>query len=187
MKRMAAILSLILLMLFITGTAYSHRPVIVKNKSSREKPVIVEEPEISWAYYGILKGNPHYYKIVSSEPFNLYVNILVPDYDPQGEPIELHDMSFEVIEQNRVLFYAEGLSSQWRRYYEKYGRDHYDWGPEYDENVGAGTYYVKVFNRENKGKYSLAIGKIEKFTFPVFLSAMIRAQSLDRWFFKNKE
>ena len=114
-----------------------------------------------------------------------YLEDILQSMDETAEFIA--DMSFEVLEQNRVLFYAEGLSSQWRRYYEKYGRDHYYWGPEYDENVGAGTYYVKVFNRENKGKYSLAIGKIEKFTFPVFLSAMIRAQLLDRWFFKDKE
>lgn len=46
--------------LFFTGVAFAHRPVIVKSKSSRDTPVVVEEPEISWAFYGILEGYPLY-------------------------------------------------------------------------------------------------------------------------------
>lgn len=168
-------------------SASAHRPVIVKDEASIQNPLLVKEPEISFAYYGRLEGEPHYFKIQSSETFNLYVNILVPDFEPEGEPVYHHDMSFEIIEAERIVYRAVGLEFQWKRFYEKYGRDHYYWGPEYDQKAEAGTYIIKVFNSGNSGKYSLAIGKIEKFTFPVFIGAMFKAQSLDRWFFKKDE
>jgi hypothetical protein len=168
-------------------SAQSHRPVIVKEEVSREKPVIVEEPEISWAYYGTLEGEPHYFKILSSEGFNLYMNILVPDFDPEGKPIKYHDMSIEILRDDELIYREEGLDNEWMRFYEKYGRDHYYWGPEYDRYVEGGTYFIKVFNSMNSGRYSIAIGKIEKFTIPIFIDALFKAKSLDRWFFKEDE
>jgi hypothetical protein len=177
----------ILVLLFLARDLYAHRPVIVKSNSSLDNPVLVEEPEISWAYYGILDGKDHYYEIVYSEPFNLYVNILVPDYNPDEEPIRFHDMSFQIFRDEQLLFTGTGMDIQWRRFYEEYGKDHYYWGPEFEQTVEAGTYYVRVFNSNNRGKYSLAIGKIEKFTFPVIVGAIFKAQSLDRWFFKEAE
>ncbi len=177
----------ILVILFFAGDLYAHRPVIVKSKSSQDNPVMVEEPETSWAYYGILDGENHYYKIVYSEPFNLYVNILVPDYNPDGAPIRAHDMSFQIFRDQELLFTGIGLETEWRRFYEKYGKDHYYWGPEFEQDVEGGTYYVRVYNTDNKGKYSLAIGKIENFTFPVIVGAIFKTQSLDRWFFKESD
>jgi hypothetical protein len=168
--------------------ALAHRPVIVKNRSSRETPVVVTEPEISWAFYGVLDGVPHYYKIFSEKPFELYVNILVPDLDPDGSPVALHDMSFEVHgegAEGAPMFSAEGLRSTWRRFFEEYGRDHYYMGPEYDTTADGGTYYVRVFNGANEGRYSLAIGKREKFTFFSLIGAILKAKSLDRWFFRQ--
>ncbi len=45
-------------------------------------------------------------------------------------------------------------------------------------------YYIKIFNKDNVGKYSLAIGKKESFTPWGLVVAFIRARSLDKWFFK---
>jgi len=182
------------ILLLFTAMAYAHNPVIVKKDSSKEKPVLIEKPEISYAYYGELSGEPHYYKIVSSKPFTLYVNILVPDYSPKTNPILRHDMSFQVLKDandspdpaksGTVIFTAEGMNSDWRRFYEEYGRDHYYWGPEFEQKAGAGTYYIKVYNKNNTGKYSLATGKEERFGFFGIIRAFFRARSLDKWFFK---
>lgn len=38
---------------------------------------------------------------------------------------------------------------------------------------------------KSSGKYSLAIGKIEKFTLVSLIEALINAKSLDGWFFKK--
>jgi monofunctional biosynthetic peptidoglycan transglycosylase len=158
--------------------------VIVKNQSSKEKPVLVKKPEISYAYYGELVGEPHYYKIVYPKEFILYVNILVPDFSPKTEPVPKHDMSFQISVDAQSLFTAEGNESEWQRFYEKYGRDHYYMGPEFEQRVPAGTYYIKVFSSNNRGKYALAIGKKESFTPWGLVGAMIKARSLDKWFFK---
>lgn len=164
---------------------YAHRPVIVGSEGSKDNPVVVDRPQISWAYYGKLEGEPRYFKIVSAEPFTLYVNILVPDYEPDGEPILSHDLSFEIFKGDKLVHRVEGLGSRWKRFYEPYGKDHYYMGPEYEKVVEAGEYMVRVFNSTNRGKYSLAIGTIEKWTIVGLIEAIDRAKSLDEWFFKK--
>ena len=55
--------------------------------------------------------------------------------------------------------------------YEEYGKTWYWVGPEIgkdflgDRTYEAGTYYIKVFNQTNTGKYVLAVGDIERFGF----------------------
>ena len=183
--QVAKIILLCISILFLASSiAQAHQPVIVKSQSSKDKPVLVKKPEISHAYYGELVGEPHYYRIVSPKEFILYVNILVPDFSPKTEPIAKHDMSFQVLIEEESLFMVDGSRSEWHRFYERYGRDHYYMGPEYERNVPAGTYYIKVFNRNNGGKYALAIGKKESFTPWGLVGAMLKARSLDKWFFK---
>lgn len=93
-------------------------------------------------------------------------------------------MSFQVLAEGESLFMADGNKSEWRRFYERYGRDHYYMGPEFEQRVSAGTYHIKVFSNSNKGKYALAIGKKESFTPWGLVGAMLKARSLDKWFFK---
>jgi NADH dehydrogenase [ubiquinone] 1 alpha subcomplex assembly factor 1 len=184
MQLVKLILFCISILLLFSSIAHAHKPVIVKSKSSKDNPVLVKEPEISYAYYGKLVGEPHYYRIVYPKEFILYVNILVPDFSPKEELIPKHDMSFQILTEGESLFMAEGGKSEWRRFYEKYGRDHYYMGPEFEQKVPPGTYHIKVFNNSNRGKYSLAIGKKESFTPWGLVGAMIKARSLDKWFFK---
>ena len=96
MQLAKVILFCISILLFVSSIAHAHRPVIVKSNSSREKPVEVKKPEISYAYYGELVGEPYYYRIVYPKEFILYVNILIPDFSPKAEPIVKHDMSFQI-------------------------------------------------------------------------------------------
>ncbi|MGB9596230.1 MAG: hypothetical protein ACPL7B_08115 [Candidatus Poribacteria bacterium] len=173
-----------IIFLLISLNILAHQPVIVKKDNSKDKPVLVKKPEISFAFYGELAGEPHYYKIDSKKPINLYVNILVPDYSPKTNPILKHDMSFEILKGNTSIIIINGNSFEWKRFYEPYGKDNYYMGPEFDSNVDAGVYYVKVFNSNNIGKYSLAIGKKESFTPWGLVGALIKARSLDKWFFK---
>lgn len=175
---------LCILILFAQASiAYGHRPVVVKNQSSKENPVQVNSPEISYAYYGELDGEPHYYKIVNSKLFTLYANILVPDFFPKSEAIKKHDMSLQILNDRDSIFIAEGEKSKWKRFYEKFGRQHYYMGPEFEQKVPEGTYYIKIFNKNNSGKYALAIGKKESFTPWGLIKALLKARSLDSWFF----
>ncbi len=80
MKSVKIFFTLMLINLLIVTSSQAHRPVIVKNNSSLEKPFIVPDPNISYAFYGELNSEAHYYRITSKTPFVLYVNILVPDF-----------------------------------------------------------------------------------------------------------
>jgi hypothetical protein len=144
---------------FVVTLAYAHQPRIsFGSRHPLEDPQVVDKPEISKAYYGELTGEADYYKIDSPVPFTLYLNILTPD-----EPNARADMTVEVITGGQSIFMLIGRIHPWSKFYEEFARDNYLKGPELEENVTPGTYYIKVYNNDNRGKYSLAVGKIESF------------------------
>ncbi len=164
MKKQYQKLSILLfsLLLFACASAVNaHQPRLVMDKNStKENPIIVEAPEISKAYYGRLKGKPDYYKINSTKPFRLYLGLLLPNIS--GD--EMNFVSAEVRDSTgKQLLLLEGTQKQWNPFYEKFGGDWYLEGPEAKMNLPAGTYFIEVYNRTNRGKYSLAIGDIESF------------------------
>ncbi|MBM3192026.1 MAG: hypothetical protein FJZ63_05185, partial [Chlamydiae bacterium] len=68
-------ITLSLLALFLVPAfAFAHQPRITESRQT-----LVPDPEISKAYYGTLTGEPDVYTIEAKEPFDLYVNVLVPD------------------------------------------------------------------------------------------------------------
>ena len=71
---------ILLFILFLSICAVSaHQPRLeVGVNSSMSNPIVVQNPEISQAFYGSLNGQPDYYKITSNKTFELLVNILVP-------------------------------------------------------------------------------------------------------------
>ena len=86
---------------------------------------------------------------------------LVPDNPGSREQL----MSVEILDSSgKTIALLDAKNSTWTPYFEEFGGDNYLKGPEFNQTAPAGTYYVKVFNDNNQGKYSLAIGDIE--TFP---------------------
>ncbi|MCK9150549.1 hypothetical protein [Methanobacterium alcaliphilum] len=165
------LLGVIFLVIFLSfSLAAAHQPRLVSGNSSIENPVVVKNPEISQAFYGQLNGAPAYYEIKSNASFNLYVNILVPDNPGSGEQL----MSVEILNssQERIAL-LDRENSAWKPYFEEFGGDNYLKGGEYNQTQPAGTYYIKVFNENNAGKYSLAIGDIESFPADESLNAII--------------
>ena len=163
-------LLIILFLLSINSSfVFAHQPKLIKYSPSSNEPHDVTEPEISKAYYGKLGGEAHYYKIKSETEFSFYVGITVPKIDDNIKWISL-----EVYDQNNNLIFEEdGKDYSWKVWYEPYARDWYWIGPqigthnnkEFKESLKleAGTYLIKVFNDDNQGSYSLAVGDIEFF------------------------
>jgi hypothetical protein len=135
---------------------FAHQPRLVGN----ETDVIVSLPEISKAYYGQLTGKPVIYHIEATEPFRLYVNILVPDL----ENIE-KDVSVKILRNETVISLLDGSGTEWTKFYEPFAGDAYYRGPEYVAMQDAGTYQIHVFSPDNLGKYVLAVGDREAFPF----------------------
>lgn len=164
-------------MLLVPSLAFAHQPRITESRLTQ-----VPSPEISKAYYGKLTGEPDVYVIKASEPFDLYVNVLVPDIAGQKK-----DVSAVVIKDGdteKPLAVLEGINFEWKKFYEPFGADTYWMGPEYKARAEAGTYEIRVWSSNNDSKYSLAIGEIEAFDGKEGLNALTVIPELKRDFFE---
>ena len=157
------------LLLFLTLEVFAHQPKLIKNSPSQDNPHVVVNPEISKAYYGKLTGDSHFYKIESKKDFLFYTSILSPKINENFKWL-----SIDVLDENdNIIYKADGSNFEWEPWYEPYARDWYWKGPEIgtDTNkefktsflMNAGTYFIKVFNQDNQGHYSLAVGEAEFF------------------------
>ena len=180
MKVTKFILILIVFLLFIDILS-AHQPRLVYNlENSQNNPIMVQEPEISKAYYGELNGQPDYYMIKSEEKFNLYLSILSPDLEDSKTDFEV-----EVILDNNLFFVLNGSQEDWEVFHEEFAGDSYLDGPEIEKIVEPGIYYIKVSNPSNTGKYSLAVGKIESFPFKEIVKTFIVLPKLKKDFFEK--
>lgn len=173
---------ILLFVLFLSICAVgAHQPrVDVGTNTTVTNPIIVQNPEISQAFYGNLKGSPDYYQITSDKPFQLYLNLLVPASPGIGGSFP----SAQVTDSSgNVILTMDGTKSTWTPYFEEFGGDYYLKGPEAAKNVSAGTYIIKIYNANNQGKYSLAVGKIEAFPADESLKAIINLPILKEQFF----
>lgn len=162
--------------LLFPSLASAHQPRITEGRLTE-----VLNPEISKAYYGKLAGEPDVYVIKAGEPFDLYVNVLVPDIAGQNK-----DVSAVVIKDGNAqkpIATLDGASFNWKKFYEPFGADSYWMGPEYKTRAEAGTYEIRVRSINNDSKYSLAIGEIEAFDTKEVLNTLSIIPMLKRDFF----
>lgn len=154
---MKKIIFLICLFVLTPFLAFAHQPRLASGVEMQ----VIQEPEVSKAYYAILKGQPEYYQIEAKEDFNFYLNILVPDL-----PDSRRDFKVEVYNENYSelpFLILDGQSFNWEKYYEEYAGDSYLKGPEEKMTLGPGVYTIKVFSEKNEGKYVLVVGEKEVF------------------------
>jgi hypothetical protein len=107
------------------------------------------------------------------------VSLVVPDIQGARK-----DFSIE-IKSKDTLIILDAKSAKWDVFFEKFAGDNYFNGPEFDKKVPAGTYMIKVTNPDNRGKYSLAIGKIEAFPPKEALNAILSLPKLKSFFQKS--
>lgn len=68
-----ALILFLLLVPFVLD-AYAHQPRLVTDlASSYTNPILIEEPEVSKAYYGRLEKTPEYYAISSNSEIDMYL------------------------------------------------------------------------------------------------------------------
>ena len=178
--------------LFLSSSLLAHKPVL--NESSDypiDAPYEVVEPEISKAIFSTLDGAPHYYKITSERDFNFYVSVLAAKIEGCDQKDRF---SFEVLDSKfHQIIFADGEVFEWWPWFEKYGDQWYWVGPEIGENFKsnrvfkAGTYYIKIFNKNNEGKYIFAVGDIEDFSFSDIFSTIFSMGSIEDEFWGKEQ
>jgi len=167
-------------LLGIAGFASAHQPNIIENN----KTIIVTDPEISKAYYGVFQGKPQTFEIDSKSPFNLYLGILVPKLDNIAKDVSAR---VYLLEDNKIILFQSlnAVDSQWKEFYEPFGGDYYYQGPEWRAKVLTGKYEIKVFSATNQGKYVLAIGETEAFSLPEMIKTLGILPKLKKNFFEK--
>lgn len=173
-------LSLFSTLLIVPGLTCAHQPRIVEDSIST---ITVSDPEISKAYYATLQGAPHVYRISSSTPFHLYVNILVPDI--AGQRTDVTAEVFDAAKPEKPLAVLGGESDTWKPFFEPFGYDAYLMGSEYKIDAAAGDYDVRVSSPRNDTTYSLAIGEIEMFDAREGMHALSVIPQIKREFFRE--
>ncbi len=159
MKKGLLILTFLMIFSILISVSIAHIPeIVIEDRDYAIDPIVVEEPEISYAYYGKLQGSPQLYKIESDKPFHLYVSLLVPYVGQE----ERSDVEFHILKDGEKIVIMQDYRN-WTKWYEEYGGDWYLQGPTYEADVEAGTYIVEVHSETNSEDYTLAIGKIERF------------------------
>lgn len=178
MKKIFLILSA-LIFLGIAGSASAHLPRIVKGDS-----VVVQNPEISQAFYSDLQGKPAEYLISSNTEFNLYINLLVPKSSNLNGRYSANIFQIKDGKEELIAF-VDGGSLDWQEFWEEFGRDFYLKGPEFEKQVESGSYKIVISGNDNQGKYVLAIGKKEKFTLEEILKIYWILPQLKIYFFNT--
>jgi len=173
---MKKILTFAISILFVlVGTVVlAHQPRLVFDKNY----IRIENPEISQAFYGELKGEPAYYQIEEKYGFNLYVGILSPKIEGADK-----DFSVETSRNGEIIFVLDGISQEWLSFYEEFGGDYYYEGPENRISVEPGIYTLKVFSPDNRGKYVLVVGEKEEFPLKEIINTVKTLPRLKKDFF----
>ena len=156
--------------------ADAHQARIVSDKTT-----VVQNPEVSQAFYGELTGTKQIFEISSATPFNLYAGILVPNIagarkDFSAEVYTQDTFSAEdgtVMQRKTTIGSLSGIDWNWTDFYEPFAGDNYFQGPEFAQSkpgevaegkkMEPGNYLVQVFNPDNEGKYVLVVGTKEEF------------------------
>ncbi len=164
--------------------AEAHVPVLITQDSPFDITT-VEDPELSQAFYGTMDGFPHTYKIVATEPFHLFAQILAPDIDGgaktiSGIIIRLPESGGRVTEVSAL----HGKDAKWDSEYEPFGGDSYLQGPQFEGDVEAGTYHIQVHTPDNQEQYVLVVGKREEMTIG-YTELFKRLTDVKRFFGKS--
>ncbi len=188
-------LCLMALTMFPT-TMLAHAPVVNDDGAaySVDAPFEVEDPEHSKAIFSELTGEAQYFRIQSDEPFRFYAGITQAKLDGCAMA---RTFSFDVLDgdMNRIDG-RDGAAFDWWPWFEEYGKKWYWVGPEIgadfkgNRTFEPGTYYIRVFNEGNTGKYVLAVGDIERFGFGTIAGMVLNrtmAKIEDGWWAEPRE
>ena len=160
--------------------AFAHQPRLVFQQPAGQV-TLIQNPEVSQAFYGILSWQEDVYQIVADTGFLLYVNLVVPDLSWTRT-----DFTVDIQEGNSVIYTRlDGKAMQRSWFFEKFAGDFYLQWPKREKQVGPWTYTIKISNKDNLGKYSLAIGKIESFPLNETLKTFKAMPALKMVFFEK--
>lgn len=182
------VLLVFILVFVVTSPAYGHK-LISHDDSHRsfEKALLIPDHKISWAIYDDLgMGEAKFYSFDAKQGDSFYASIVVPkisgleEYSPtlilvNSDTLENKESIFKN-EISLEKFPYEGTYPG-REFYEPFGQVTYWERQEVKKTIPSdGKYFIVVTDEKNQsGKYSLAVGTIEDFSGSDFFTILPKA------------
>ena len=191
-------LILFVLILISISPAYGHK-LISHDDSHRDFASALQIPDhkISWAIYDNLGvGETKFYKFDAKAGDSFYSSIVIPkldgleNYSPSlvlmNDDLFTGEASSLDIQSNIQKFLYEG-DYPGNEFYEPFGQVTYWERQEVTTTIPAdGQYFILVLDEKNQsGKYALAVGTIEDFSGSDFLSVLPKAWFDTKLFFND--
>jgi hypothetical protein len=170
-------LFLFFIILVSLNPAYGHK-LISHDDTHRnfESALKIPDHKVSWAIYENLGENEaKFYTFDANKGDSFYTSIVVPKIDGLEEYsptlVLVGDDNFE----KKKINYEKNFPGD--EFYEPFGQITYWERQEFKTEIHAdGTYFLIVMDEKNQsGKYSLAIGTIEDFSFVDFFTILPKA------------
>ena len=182
------VLLVFILVFVVTSPAYGHK-LISHDDSHRsfEKALLIPDHKISWAIYDDLgMGEAKFYSFDAKQGDSFYASIVVPkisgleEYSPT-----LILVNSDMLENKESIFKNEISLEKFpyegtypgREFYEPFGQVTYWERQEVKKTIPSdGKYFIVVTDEKNQsGKYSLAVGTIEDFSGSDFFTILPKA------------
>jgi hypothetical protein len=170
---------------FCAHTASAHVPVLI-HPETVDAITMIEDPDLSQAFYGTMVGFPHTFEINATESFTLFTQILQPDIESSvhnisGIIIQVPEPGKRVKEITRL----NAKDAGWESEFEFFGGDTYIHGPQFETELGPGTYRIEVHTPDNLDKYVLVVGKREEMTIG-YIELIRRLAGVKEFFDKSQ-
>ena len=191
-------LFLILIVVSISPFAHAHK-LISHDDSHRdyESALVIPDHKISWAIYDNLGVNEtKFYTFDAKKGDSFYASIVIPkldglqNYSPSlvlvNDDLFNNDSSSSNIESNIEKYLYEG-DYPGNEFYEPFGQVTY-WERQEITTIipDDGQYFILVLDEKNQsGKYALAVGTIEDFSGSDFFTVLPKAWFETKLFFND--
>ena len=191
-------LFLILIVVSISPFAHAHK-LISHDDSHRdyESALVIPDHKISWAIYDNLGVNEtKFYTFDAKKGDSFYASIVIPkldglqNYSPSlvlvNDDLFNNDSSSSNIESNIEKYLYEG-DYPGNEFYEPFGQVTY-WERQEITTIipDDGQYFILVLDEKNQsGKYALAVGTIEDFSGSDFFTVLPKAWFDTKLFFND--
>ncbi len=152
----------VLTFLSLPFVVLAHQPWLITFEKY-EDTFMIEDTQVSKAYYVDMTGFPHNYEFSLGEKREVFLEILVPDIGTvddvySGTLVKKNRNKIELVDR------MEAKTAEWESFYEVHGGDSYRRGGSFRGELEAGDYLLEMSSPDNLGKYVLVVGELEDFS-----------------------
>ena len=197
---MKKVIFLFLILIIVSISPFAHAHKLISHDDSHrdyESALVIPDHKISWAIYDNLGVNEtKFYTFDAKKGDSFYASIVIPkldglqNYSPSlvlvNDDLFNNDSSSSNIESNIEKYLYEG-DYPGNEFYEPFGQVTY-WERQEITTIipDDGQYFILVLDEKNQsGKYALAVGTIEDFSGSDFFTVLPKAWFDTKLFFND--